>query len=190
MDKARSRVLSICVSNGTLYQKGGVGLIADRRRFFASLCLSLLWMAVIFYKSGQSYGEQDLRPLLRSLISEDALLFLLPNIEFLYDGGLVTYKEPYSMLEFFIRKAAHVTEFFILCFLYLRTFAATTLKRRVALPASALLAALYAASDEWHQSFVPNRTGHAIDVYVDSFGILLAVLFAWLFKQKTLSREP
>ncbi|ASS74538.1 hypothetical protein CIG75_05685 [Tumebacillus algifaecis] len=160
----------------------------DRKKFTFWLFLSLAWMALIFYKSGQAYGEQDLRPLLRKLISEDTLLFLLPNLEFYYDGALVSYKDPYSMLEFIIRKAAHVTEFLILALFYWRTLAATTMRRWSALLWTALLAVGYAASDELHQSFVPERTGHAIDVYVDSIGALLLVLWVILTKQKTLSR--
>lgn len=163
-------------------------MIADRRRFGIWLLLSIAWMLLIFYKSGQSYGEQDLRPLLRQWIGEPTLLMLLPNIEFFYDGGLVSYKDPYSMLEFFIRKAAHVTVFFILAFLVWRTFAATRVRRSIALTVTALLSILYAASDEWHQSFVPGRTGHGIDVYVDSIGVLLLILFVLLSRQKTLSR--
>ncbi|TCP53732.1 VanZ family protein [Tumebacillus sp. BK434] len=169
-------------------------MIAERRRFGIWLLLSLAWMLLIFYKSGQSYGEQDLRPLLRQWIEEPTLLLVLPNIEFLYDGGLVSYQDPYSMLEFFIRKAAHVTEYFILAFLLWRTFAATTVRQVSALILTALLSILYAASDEWHQSFVPGRTGHAIDVYVDSIGVFLVVLLALFFRsgrskrQKTLSR--
>ncbi|ARU59700.1 hypothetical protein CBW65_00560 [Tumebacillus avium] len=163
-------------------------MIADRRRFGIWLMLCLAWMLLIFYKSGQSYGEQDLRPLLRQWIAEPTLLMLLPNIEFHYDGGLVSYQDPYSMLEFFIRKAAHVTEYFLLAFLVWRTFAATRVRRSIALTVTALLSILYAASDEWHQAFVPGRTGHGIDVFVDSFGVLLLVLFVLVSRQKTLSR--
>lgn len=163
-------------------------MIADRRRFGIWLLLCLAWMLLIYYKSGQSYGEQDLRPLLRQWIAEPTLLMLLPNIEFFYDGGLVSFKDPYSMLEFFIRKAAHVTEYFLLAFLVWRTFAATRVRRSIALTVTALLSILYAASDEWHQSFVPGRTGHGIDVYVDSIGVLLLVLFVLVSRQKTLSR--
>lgn len=162
-------------------------MTTTRKSFWIWLILSLAWMALIFYKSGESYGDQDIRPVLRQWIDEDLLLSVLPNIEFYYDGGLVSYKSPYSMFEFFIRKASHVTEFLVLALLYWRTFAATAMRRRIALPLSALLAILYAASDEFHQSFVPGRTGHAIDVYVDSIGVLLAVLIVLLTKQKTLS---
>jgi len=39
-------------------------------------------------------------------------------------------------------------------------------------------ALLYAASDEWHQSFVPGRTATPRDVAIDAVGICLATLAA------------
>lgn len=36
---------------------------------------------------------------------------------------------------------------------------------------------LYAASDEWHQTFVPGRGGAVSDVLIDAAGALLALTF-------------
>ncbi len=151
-------------------------MITNRRRFIFFGILSLLWMAFIFYKSSQPYHVQDIKPLLRSLLSEQTVLMILPHIEFSYNGGLVSYLHPYSMLEFFIRKLAHVTEYFILCTLLLQTLFATAVSRLVATVVAVQLSVLYAFSDEWHQTMVPNRTGHKIDVVVDSIGTVLAAL--------------
>ncbi|MOA68833.1 VanZ like family protein [compost metagenome] len=41
-------------------------------------------------------------------------------------------------------------------------------------------AVLYAASDEWHQSFVPNRGPAVMDVAIDSMGALFGVAAIWL----------
>ena len=40
------------------------------------------------------------------------------------------------------------------------------------------IAALYAATDELHQYFVPGRACMFTDVCIDSFGALLGILFA------------
>ena len=38
------------------------------------------------------------------------------------------------------------------------------------------LSFIYALSDEYHQSFVPNRSGNIIDVLIDSMGIFFAYI--------------
>jgi len=99
----------------------------------------------------------------------------------------VTWKQPYDFVEFFIRKGAHVTEYAILAFLVIRTLLAMRWERWRAIVIGAVISVAYAASDEWHQSFVPNRTGHAIDVAVDSIGVVLVVLLfliAGLFSRR------
>jgi len=49
---------------------------------------------------------------------------------------------------------------------------------RVALQA-ALIAAVYGASDEFHQSFVPDRDAELLDVAADVAGAVLAALALW-----------
>jgi VanZ family protein len=82
---------------------------------------------------------------------------------------------PFS--DFILRKLAHVAEYGILTALLwraLRTHLVTTHAVQIA----ALVAALYAVSDEWHQTFVPGREGSLRDVAVDALGI--AGVSVWL----------
>ena len=44
-----------------------------------------------------------------------------------------------------------------------------------------LIAALYACSDEWHQTFVPGREGTVRDVVIDGVGIV----GAWALASRT-----
>ena len=69
-----------------------------------------------------------------------------------------------------LRKGAHLTEYAVLALLLVRAL------RREA-PALAL-GILYAASDEFHQSFVRGRHASPIDVGIDSVGLLIGLL-AW-----------
>jgi len=85
-------------------------------------------------------------------------------------------------VEFFVRKAAHVSEYAILAVLFYRAFVHTVFQSRRALSAGLVLlsCAAYAASDEFHQSFVPSRTATLRDVMIDVCGATLAVLLYWL----------
>jgi VanZ family protein len=84
-------------------------------------------------------------------------------------------------VEFFIRKAAHVSEYAILAVLLYRAFVHTVFQSRRALSAGIVLlsCAAYAASDEFHQSFVPSRTASLRDVMIDLCGATLAILLYW-----------
>ena len=76
-------------------------------------------------------------------------------------------------MQIFVRKGAHVTEYAILDILLLLTFASYGLKRAGALALTAGL--LYAALDEYHQRFVPGRSGQVKDVLIDACGLLLGL---------------
>jgi VanZ family protein len=84
-------------------------------------------------------------------------------------------------VEFFLRKAAHVSEYAVLAVLFYRAFVHTVFQSRRALSAGIVLlsCAAYASSDEFHQSFVPSRTSSLRDVMIDVCGATLAVLLYW-----------
>jgi VanZ family protein len=73
------------------------------------------------------------------------------------------------------RKLVHVA---VYCALTLLWFWALrpALPMRRALLAAALISLLYAASDEYHQSFVEDRDGRPLDVLIDLVGIVIASL--------------
>lgn len=94
---------------------------------------------------------------------------------------------------FFIRKVAHFTEYMILgCCLYinLRDRAARKTAGNSRHPADVatfrlcvyawVFGALYAATDEFHQRFVPERSGEIRDVCIDAAGVAAGVLITWL----------
>jgi VanZ family protein len=136
------------------------------------------WMALIFINSNQPYYAQDIRPYLSEWFPASSLDNWLPHSEFYFSGQLLTWKEPYVLLEFFFRKSAHVMEYALLALLWFLNLQATALKR-YNLFISPVVTVVYAASDEWHQTFIAGRTGHAIDIAVDSIGMLIA-MFLWL----------
>lgn len=89
-----------------------------------------------------------------------------------------------NFLHHLVRKGAHMTEYAILGALLMNAW---TRQRRYAGAISAALAAfcglLYAASDEFHQLFVPGRAGRVTDVLIDFGGVLIGVLLFWAIYQ-------
>jgi len=107
-----------------------------------------------------------------SSIIEPILRFLMPSI---------SHKE-LEHIHFLIRKLAHVTEYFISGLLLFRAFRSGSEERhawRWALY-SFLVLVLIAATDEYHQSFVSERTSSIVDVGIDSIGGVLALVVSTL----------
>jgi VanZ family protein len=85
---------------------------------------------------------------------------------------------PGPLWDVLLKKAAHLAEYAILFALLWRAWAARP-RRFSPLGLAWLLTVLYAASDEFHQTFVPGRNGSAWDVLVDGMGATLAALGVW-----------
>jgi VanZ family protein len=83
-------------------------------------------------------------------------------------------------VDFVVRKAGHMFVFGVLAVLLWRALSPAA--ARWPMVWAWVLAALYAASDEFHQSFTAGRHSSPIDVGIDSVGALigLALLAAWL----------
>ncbi|HEY6780627.1 MAG TPA: VanZ family protein [Thermoleophilaceae bacterium] len=73
------------------------------------------------------------------------------------------------------RKLIHFSEYALLCWLWWRVFVHRLPRGRAALVALALASA-YAATDEFHQTFVEGRHGTPVDWAIDTAGAGLA---AW-----------
>lgn len=100
--------------------------------------------------------------------------FLLMGIIFLFsaqpslDSGL-------GVIDLVGRKLIHFAEYGLLCFLWWRLLR-TGMDRGRAAFLALLLSSLFAASDEFHQSFVEGRGATAVDWAIDSAGAALVAL--------------
>lgn len=82
------------------------------------------------------------------------------------------------MVHMITRKLAHFTEYAILGFLAARAFSTSprpAIRTRWFLISLALVVT-FALLDEYHQSFVPSRTGSPVDSVIDIAGGLTALL--------------
>ena len=80
-----------------------------------------------------------------------------------------------------LRKLAHAGEFGLLALLIWRG-----LRHHVshALLGSGLIASAYAATDEYHQTFVSGRVGSVSDWGIDTAGVVIALVALWLWLER------
>jgi VanZ family protein len=92
-----------------------------------------------------------------------------------------------------VRKGAHVTEYAILAGLCWRALGGgkagePALKPRFGL--ALLICALYAATDEYHQSFVKDRGPSVTDVGIDTFGASCGLALIWWYTRRRALKGP
>ena len=87
---------------------------------------------------------------------------------------------PDPLADLIFKKGAHFTVYAVLAVLFRR---ALPPGRWIwALPW--VLTVLYAASDEWHQSFVPGRHPQLTDVLIDACGATTGLLIFWWLQRR------
>lgn len=128
---------------------------------------TFLWMGIIFYLSHQPVEQS--KELSGGILVwvEEVLAFLALSV----DG---------EGLHFFIRKGAHFFAYFVLGILLVHSL------RLVSIPSkikpffyafyALFISIVYAVIDEWHQTFVPGRSGEWRDVFIDSIGSLVGII--------------
>ncbi len=114
--------------------------------------------------------------------SNDSSLNIANRILTIYeDTTNQQYQEPYrfNLLEtinHFVRKMAHFCEYAVLSIAFALHFLINKKSGRYRIIWSTLLSACYAATDEYHQTFVPGRSGQLSDVLLDTMGALVGVV--------------
>jgi VanZ family protein len=79
-------------------------------------------------------------------------------------------------------KLLHLTEFGVLAVLFNRAFDGEGAGWRIAGMLALLSTSVYAATDEWHQAFVPLRASDVHDWIADTTGAALAILLYTLIR--------
>lgn len=86
-----------------------------------------------------------------------------------------------SDVDHIVRKTAHFIEYAILAAALVLFFTSWDVINRKSFWLSVLITAVYAMSDEYHQTFVAGRSGQASDVLLDTCGGITGALFFLLF---------
>jgi VanZ family protein len=133
---------------------------------------------LITFESTDFFSSQNTGSMLYSLLSR-----LFGEINF-YD---------FLIFHHYLRKTGHVLGYGMLALLLLRGWRATFGNSRGWAWRGATLAwfgtALVASMDEWHQSFIPSRTGSPRDVLLDSTAGLVFLLVAYFWLRRSMAGE-
>jgi len=154
------------------FRERALGLNTDRHHLLKAWIALILWLIVIAIESSAYFSAHNTGRI------------LYPLLHFLF--GLD--RSRFEDWHFFIRKGGHVLGYGLLSILLFRAW-------RETLPAegnpkwtfrwaniSVLGTALVGSLDEWHQSYIPSRTGSVQDVILDTCAGIGAqiLLFLWM----------
>ena len=144
-----------------------------KKHCYAILCI--IWMLVIFWFSAQVADDsQEMSDFFVHLLDDVFSLDIMRN-EIIRD-----------MTSFLVRKAAHMSEYAILAILLGLTI--REYKKEPWLLLALTATAAYAATDEFHQLFVPGRSGQLKDVLIDTaggaLGLVLLALILYLKRRR------
>ena len=134
----------------------------------------MVWIGLISMESSDAFSSQNTGSMLYALLTR-----LFGQID-LYD---------FLMFHFYLRKTGHVIGYGMLALLLLRGWRMTIGPARTWVNRMLLLSwlgtAFVASMDEWHQSFIPSRTGTVHDVILDSIAGLAFLLVAYLWLRRS-----
>ena len=151
---------------------------SDRHNLLKAWIAAILWLIVIAIESSAL------------LSAHNTSRILYPILHYLF--GLDW--ERFEYWHFYIRKGGHVVGYGILSILLFRAWRATLpamsdVKWTLRWANIAVLGTAFVASlDEWHQSFIPSRTGRWQDVVLDTCAGVAAQLLIflwWMWRRKS-----
>lgn len=132
----------------------------------------LVWMTVIFGASADRNSHEHSQHIFRPI-----LLWLFPHLT----------DQEFENIHWVLRKCAHLTVYAVLGLLIFRALShSQTGLAKWSWPrvgGTLLIVFLYAATDEYHQSFVPGRTALLSDVFIDTSGATAGLLVLWNYQR-------
>lgn len=151
----------------------------EQKELLKAWIAAVLWLIVIAIESTAW------------LSSHNTSRILYPLLHFLFGLDWAHFE----VWHFYIRKSGHVVGYAILSILLFRAWRETwprvdRAKWALRWAGIAVLGtALVASLDEWHQSFIPSRTGRWQDVVLDTCAGIAAQIILFLFYQRSQLRD-
>lgn len=142
---------------------------------------ALVWIGLIAFESTDFFSSRNTGTALYTILTR-----LFGHINF----------HRFLIFHHYLRKTGHVVGYGMLSLLLLRGWRATLGQVPRLLLRTALLSwlgtVLVAAMDEWHQSYIPSRTGTVRDVALDTVAgvAFLVVAYFWLRRADEGAPDP
>ncbi|MGA2204645.1 MAG: VanZ family protein [Terriglobales bacterium] len=146
-------------------------MTASRPNLVRAWWPAIVWIGLIAFESTDFFSSEHTGSMLYTILTR-----LFGHIDF--------YK--FLVFHHYLRKTGHVVGYGMLSLLLLRGWRATLGRVHTLLLRTALLSwlgtAFVAAMDEWHQSYIPSRTGSIWDVALDTVAgvAFLVAAYFWL----------
>jgi len=133
----------------------------------------LIWMGLIFFLSSQEAADSN-------QLSTGITKFIMDLISGIFPG----LSPQVQWLNHIVRKNAHFIAYLVLGLLQVNALYLNGKRGGKAFIIALLISFLYAASDEFHQTFVPGRSGELRDVMIDTAGALTGIGTYMLIRMK------
>jgi VanZ family protein len=153
-------------------------LTASRPNLLRAWWPAVAWVGIITIESTDLFSSRNTGSVLYTLLTH-----LFGTLDF----------HKFDIFHHYLRKTGHVVGYGMLGLLLLRGWRATLDQNRTQLGRTAILSwlgtAFVASMDEWHQSYIPSRTGTWKDAVLDSVAglVFLLVAYFWLRRSRQIS---
>ena len=134
----------------------------------------------LFVAPRPSYSPARIAALVLPPLAMMALIFVL--------SGQPSDNVDRAWWDVLLRKLAHVTEYAVLTALWWRALRSLGVRRPILVAIA--ISVGYAATDEYHQTFIEGRHGSPLDVAIDASGILIAYGLATRRRGTRAGRRP
>lgn len=156
--------------------------ISIPRKNIISLLPALTMMIIIFIFSSKTAVKSNSS-------STFIASFILQAKEKLFGVGEPGEREILlELINFIVRKAAHMTEYALLAILLSIHFYTINVSKIKYFVYNIGICVLYATSDEFHQLFVEGRSGQLSDVFIDTIGIMIGTLIFYCGSRLVIKR--
>ena len=132
------------------------------------IILSIAWMTIIFTYSSQNGEQVDQKAnvIIEQVTKDD------DSYQQKTEEEKVLVNNDY---EFYISKTVHVLEYGALCFFLFMAFVMIK-KRWLNYLFSFIITVAFAFSDEFHQTFIPDRSARPQDILIDALAAVICIL--------------